>query len=370
MRIIGCDLHARQQTLATLDTITGEVVNLTLMHGGEKVREFYSQLPRPVLVGIEATGSMHWFLDLMEELGIECRVGHPAQIRAAEPRKQKHDRRDAELILKLLAENRFPAIWLPSKELLDLRALLFHRHQWVRMRTRIQNALQAIALANGLRRGSSLWSHDGQAKIAFLPLTPHTAYRRNALQTMYKTMESEIENLTKQVTEQAGNRPGARRLMTHPGVGPVTALATEVFLGDPQRFAESKALASYVGIIPREYSSGAHQRLGGVTKQGSPLLRFLWGEAGAHAARRDPELKRFYCRKLVQKGLGKVRVAVARKLGIRLWIMLRDEIDYQEFCRRGQMQQKTVRPVVGMPETGNGAKSHRQSDEATHLPES
>jgi transposase len=161
MRIIGCDLHARQQTLAMLDMTTGEVANLTLLHEGNQVREFYSRLPRPVLVGIEATGSMPWFLKLMEELGIECRVGHPAQIRAAEPRKQKHDRRDAELILKLLAENRFPAIWLPSKELLDLRALLLHRHQWVRMRTRIQNALQAIALAHGLRRGPSLWSHDG-----------------------------------------------------------------------------------------------------------------------------------------------------------------------------------------------------------------
>jgi transposase len=94
------------------------------------VREFYSRLPRPVRVGIEATGSMHWFLNLMEELGIKCRVGHPATIRAAEPRKQKHDRRDADLILKLLAENRFPAIWLPTKELLDLRALVLHRHQW------------------------------------------------------------------------------------------------------------------------------------------------------------------------------------------------------------------------------------------------
>src|SRR5262245_24314752 len=99
MRIIGCDLHARQQTLAMLDTETGEVVNLTLMHEGNNVREFYAQLPHPVLVGIEATGSMQWFLNLMEELGIECRVGHPAQIRAAEPRKQKHDRRDADLIL-------------------------------------------------------------------------------------------------------------------------------------------------------------------------------------------------------------------------------------------------------------------------------
>jgi len=302
MRIIGCDLHARQQSLAMLETATGEMVNLTLKHEGNEVREFYSQLPRPVLVGIEATGSMHWFLNLMDELGIECRVGHPATIRAAAPRRQKNDRLDADLILKLVAENRFPAIWLPTKELLDLRALVRHRHQWVRMRTRIQNALQAIALANGLRRGPSLWSYDGQAKIAFLPLLPH---RRSALQAMYQKMDEEIEKLTQQVAEQAGQRSGARRLMTHPGVGPVTALATDVFLGDPKRFADGKALASYVGLIPREYSSGGRQRLGGVTKQGSPLLRFLWGEAGAHAVRRNPELKRFYRRKLVQKGLGR-----------------------------------------------------------------
>jgi len=355
MRIIG-DLHARQRSLAMLETATGEMVNLTLKHEGNEVREFYSQLPRPV--GIEATGSMHWFLNLMDELGIECRVGHPATIRAAAPRRQKNDRLDADLILKLVAENRFPAIWLPTKELLDLRALVRHRHQWVRMRTRIQNALQAIALANGLRRGPSLWSYDGQAKIAFLPLLPH---RRSALQAMYQKMDEEIEKLTQQVAEQAGQRSGARRLMTHPGVGPVTALATDVFLGDPKRFADGKALASYVGLIPREYSSGGRQRLGGVTKQGSPLLRFLWGEAGAHAVRRDPELKRFYRRKLVQKGLGRARVAVARKLGIRLWIMLRDEIDYQEFCRRGQKQHSGA-ACAGMPETAYGANRHRAID--------
>ena len=128
MRIIGCDLHARQQTVAMLDTRTGEVVKLTLTDEGDNVRDFYSTLPHSVRVGIEATGSMQWFVNLMEELGIECRVGHPAEIRAAEPRKQKHDRRDADLILKLLMENRFPAIWLPSKELLDLRALLRYRH--------------------------------------------------------------------------------------------------------------------------------------------------------------------------------------------------------------------------------------------------
>ena len=360
MRIIGCDLHARQQTLAMLDTQTGEVVNRTLMHEGNQVREFYSQLPHPVQVGIEAIGPMQWFLSLLEELGIECLIGDATKIRAAEPRKQKHDRRDAELILKLLAEKRFPAIWRASKEQLDLRALLLHRHHWVRLRTQIQNALQAIALANGLRRGPGLWSYDGQAKIAFLPLPPHASYRRSALQTMYREMDEEVENLTKQVTEQGSQRSGARLLTTHPGVGPVTALATDVFLGDPRRFADGKALASYVGMIPREYSSGERQRFGALTKQGNPLLRFLWGEAAAHAARRDPELQRFYRRKLVQKGLGKARMAVARKLGIRLWIMLRDQIDYNEFCRRGQKQSSAV--CAGMPENGVGASGHRPID--------
>src|SRR5260370_9317290 len=239
MRIIGCGWAARQQTFAMLDSTTAEIVSIALKHEGDTVREFYSKLPRPVCVGIEATGSMQWLLNLMEELGIECRVGHPAQIRAAEPRKQKHDRRDADLILKLLAENRFPAIWLPSKELQDLRALLRHRHQWVRMRVRMQNALQAIALANGLRRGPALWSYDGQAKIAFLPLLPHAAYRRSALQAMYKNMQSEIENLTRRVAEQAGNRCGARLLMTHPGGGPVTALATESFPCQPHAFPDT-----------------------------------------------------------------------------------------------------------------------------------
>ncbi len=269
MRIIGCDLHTRQQTLAILDTETGEVVEKVLMHEASNVRDFYSTLPRPVRVGIEATGSMQWFVNLMEELGIECQVGHPAKIRAAEPRKQKHDRRDADLILKLLVENRFPSIWLPSKELRDLRSLLRHRHQWVRMRTRVQNALQAIALANGLRRGPSLWSQAGQHAIASMPLAPHTAHRRSELQALYVKFEAEIEKLNQRVAEQAWERPGALLLMTHPGVGPVTGLATEVFLGDPARFADGKTLASYVGMIPSEYSSGDRQRLGGLSKQGS-----------------------------------------------------------------------------------------------------
>ena len=180
MQIIGCDLHARQQTIAMLDSDTGELEEKTLEHEGETVREFYSALSGPILVGIEATGSMQWFLELMEELGIECRVGHPAKIRKAETRKQKHDRRDARLLLTLLAENRFPTIWMPSSEQRDLRTLLRHRHQWVRLRSRVQHTLQSMALNHGLRRGRSLWSQAGQHALRALPLAPHASERRNS----------------------------------------------------------------------------------------------------------------------------------------------------------------------------------------------
>jgi transposase len=341
MRIIGCDLHARQQTIAMLDDVTGEVVERTLQHEGDTVREFYAALPRPVVVGIEATGSMGWFLTLMDALEITCCVGDPAAIRKAETRRQKHDRRDAHLLLQLLTEHRFPSIWMPSTELRDVRALLRHRHLWVRMRTRVMNALQGIALAHGMRRGASLWSRSGQALLTSLPLPPHAGNRRTALQALRNHLTTQIADLDQRVDALARERPQARRLMTHPGVGSVTALATEVFLGDPARFADAKAVASYIGMIPSEYSSGPRQRLGKITKQGNSLLRFLWCEAAIHAVQRDAALRRFYRRKLQQKGLGKARVAAARKLGIRLWILLRDQIEYDEFCRRGRSQTAT-----------------------------
>jgi transposase len=127
MRIIGCDLHASQQTIAMLDHETGEITERTLKHAAQTVRECYAGLPAPVVVGIEATGSMWWFLRVMEELGITCHVGHPARIRQQETGRQKHDRRDAALFMNLLAENRFPSISMPDAELRDLRALLRHR---------------------------------------------------------------------------------------------------------------------------------------------------------------------------------------------------------------------------------------------------
>src|SRR5438874_2893901 len=171
------------------------------------VREFYGGLDGPVVVGIEATGAMQWFLQLLEELGIECRVGHPAKIRAKETRKQKHDRRDARLELELLIEDRFPTIWMPSTEQRDLRTLLRDRHQWVKMRTRVQNTLQAMALNHALRRGRGLWTATGQKALQALSLPSYTSQRRDELLRLYVQLQRRIQELDGQVEKQVQQRP-------------------------------------------------------------------------------------------------------------------------------------------------------------------
>lgn len=127
-----------------------------------------------------------------------------------------------------------------------------------------------------------------------------------------------------------------RPARAHPGVGPLTALATVVVLGTVSRFPDSKHVVSYVGLAPALNASADKYRLGKITKQGSTLLLFVLGQAATHAARLDPDLKRTYCTLVHRRGRSKAKAAVARKLLVRLFIMLRDQIDYDEFRRRGR----------------------------------
>jgi transposase len=189
----------------------------------------------------------------------------------------------------LMKKDGFPEIWMPSSEQRDLRTLLRDRHQWVKIRTRVQNTLQAMALNRALRRGRGLWTATGQKALP-LSLPSYTSQRRDALLRLYVQLQRRIQELDGHVEKEVQQRPQALCLLTHPGVGPVTALATEVFLGDPSRFTNGKNLASSIGMIPCEHTSGKRQRLGKLTKQGNSLLRYLWTEATIPAVVKDPEL--------------------------------------------------------------------------------
>jgi transposase len=227
---------------------------------------------------MEATGFSRWFERLLAELGFELWIGNAAEIKTRRVRKQKTDRLDAQLLLKLMLEDRFPRIWAPSPENRDLRQLLWHRHRLVQMRTRIANQLRALARNEG-QRCKKPWSAQGRVELEKLVLAPWASRRRQELLELLDRLHPTIRELTTAVEQEAGKRPEVLRLMTHPGVGPLTALAYVLIIGTPERFQGGKQLGSYVGMTPSEDSSAAKQRLGHISKQGNSLLRFLLVEA-------------------------------------------------------------------------------------------
>lgn len=318
MLIIGCDFHPGFQQVAIFDNGTGEYQERGLAHRAE-AEEFYRSLAgQEVRVGMEACGHYPWFERLLAELGMELWQGDAAQVRAAEVRQQKTNRRDGAHILRLLREERFPRIWVPSLEERDVRQLLVQRHKPVQERTRVKNQLQALALSQGVQKKRKLWTAVGRAELEQVELLPYAAARRQQLLQSLDAVQAEIEQLHRQVEAEVARRPAAVKLQTHPGVGPVTALAMVLTLGPAERFASGRKVASYCGLIPREHSSGTRQQFGRITKQGSAFLRFLLVEAGQSAARYDEELGRFYRRLARRKHRGLAKVAVARKLATRL----------------------------------------------------
>jgi len=239
MTIVGCDLHTRKQQVAVLHTDAGEVVEQELLHAGDAVEQFYRTLPRPVTVGIESTGYALWFHELMQRLGHTLLVGEAAKIRAMVVRKTKTDRRDAQHLLDLLKHDRFPAVWIPDPATRDLRALVTHRVRLVRIRTMVKNGLQAIALNRRLALGSTLWSQRGRAQLVALVLPPHTAQRREDSLDLLAWLEAHIAGLDARIAAAAAAHPGARLLLTHPGVGALTALTTILVWAPPPASREA-----------------------------------------------------------------------------------------------------------------------------------
>ena len=324
MAIIGCDLHTRYQVIATLDGSTGEIVTHRLEHEGGEAARFYAGLEKPALVGIEATGYTQWFERLMAEQGHQLWVGDPAEIRARAVRRQKTDVRDAEHLLDLLLTNRFPRVWVPTVEERDFRQLLKHRDKLVKMRTSVRNQLHFLAMSQGVCRKQRLWSARGRQELDALELGPWASRRRQELLDFLDGLGPRIEEMDRAVKAEALRRAEAVQLMEQPGVGPVTALAFVLTVGPVERFATSRKLVSYLGLNPSEASSGGHQRLGHISKQGNEMLRWLLVEAGHTAARLDPELRRVYQRLKFRRGGRVAKVALARRLAVRLYWKLRN----------------------------------------------
>ena len=347
MMIIGCDFHPRYQQIAMMDTETGELVERRLEHENGEARAFYARLPKPVLVGMEATGYAHWFERMLAEQRHELWIGHASEIRAGVVRKQKTDARDAAHLLRLLVEKRFPRIWIPSPAERDTRPLLRQRYKRVCFRVSMKNQLHGLAMSQGVCRKKKLFTAKGREELEKLSLGPWASRRRQELLGMLDQLNPVIDELDRAVQQEAESRADAARLMTHPGVGPVTALAFVLTLGPMARFPRSKQVVSYLGLNPKERSSGDKQHTYAISKQGNTMMRWLLVEAAQTAVRFDPELQRVYQRLKFRKGASVAKVAIARKLAVKLYWMLRATASCAQQAPMQGSSRGTLVPQVG-----------------------
>lgn len=332
---VAVDFHARQQTLSYCDLADGEIQRRELRHQHDDVRGFYKQFTGEVIVALEASGYSAWFEQLLADLGHTVWLGNAAEIRRRASRRQKNDRRDADLMLDLMLKGDFPQLHRFSEESRLVLRQLRYRHKLVKLRTIAKNSLHAIGINAGLPLKRRLLTQKGIRQLQALQLSPVLAAQRDEWLQLVALLNERIATVETALQELADNDNAVGLLQTHPGIGLLSGLALRYTLMPVSRFPTTRKVTAYVGLDCMEDQSAERRRLGSISKAGSRLLRFLLNEAGQVACRKDPDLKRFYQRLVQRRNRPKAKVAVARKLLVRSFIMLRDQIDYAEFVRRG-----------------------------------
>lgn len=333
---IGVDFHPYEQTVAYADDSNGEIEFKRFLHSDKQsIKTFYRKCGTDAVVGVEATGSLWWFEKLLFENGIALKIGDPRMIRRSALSPHKNDFRDAETILDLLINKRFPAIVPRSEESREVLDLLNYRQSLVRKRTSIANQIHAFARSKGLAK-FRLPGVRSRKKVLEAPGTTETeSLLLNSRLLLFDEITKQIGLTEAKLEEEADKRKEIELLRTHPGVGPITSLALVHTLGDVRRFRRKEEVVSFVGLDPLEKSSGETRRMGSISKHGSRLVRHLLGQAAQSC--RDKKIRHFYLTVSRRRGRPKAKVAAARKLLINCYIMLRDGISYEEFRRRGEV---------------------------------
>jgi transposase len=327
---VAIDLHKRHSQVGTLDE-WGEVRQFRIEHDGEsgEMWKFFKGLEAGSRIAVEATGNWWWVADLAEEHGHEVVLSNPKKTRAIADACLKNDQVDIEQLLHLLRLGYLPRVWIPPAPLRYGKEVLRYRALLVGLRTGLKNHLGAMLTKRKFKGpGKSLWSKPGQAYLEKLALNAEAGEIRDQTLALRKTLDAFIGHWDQALSRRVKDDERVRQLKTAPGVGAQTAFAYRVFVGDVHRFRNSKQVAKYFGLVPRERSSGEHRHLGHITKEGDGLMRALLIEAALRASRKPGPLREFYRRTVRPKGKAKARVAVARKLAVILYQMLvKDEVN-------------------------------------------
>ena len=333
----GVDLHKRVSQLAVLRKERAPW-QLRFPNDLGTVEGVLRRLPARTHIALEATGSWWWFVEKARSMGHEVSLSHPKQTKAIASARLKSDKVDALMLARLLRADLLPTVWIPGEKERQIRELLTHRARVVRQRTAIINELQALYA----KRNIDFEMIAKRARAVVAGAQDLSGYGPSIVERdveLLRVLNEQIRALDKELERIGQHDAQARRLMSIAGVGPLTAVAVCCWVGDIERFADAKKLASYFGLAPRVSQSGERERHGHITKEGNRMVRSLLVEAALSSIRYSKgPARKHYLGVLKRRGKKIARVAAARKLLGAIFHMMKEGIDYPEYLKRSSAQ--------------------------------
>lgn len=321
---VGVDLHQRFCYMTALDSRGRELNAQAVANETEALQKYFRQFRKPVQVAVEACSFWPAFRAAVGEQ-VEIRLVHSLRVKAIAAAKLKNDRVDSATLAHLLRCDLLPQAWMADEETRGLRQQVRLRATLVRQRTRLKNQVHAILHQYGLKHGfTDLFGRAGRAWLqqVTLPATAHKAVSTYlVLIDQFNLQIAEQDRGVQQFTRQDER---ARWLMTIPGIGAYSAMMLLAEIGDIGRFAHKRALSNYAGLVPWVRESAEKRRSGGITRVGSPWLRWIMIEAAQTAVRTSPAVGQYFQRLSRRKHRNVAMVAVARKLLVAVWALLQD----------------------------------------------
>lgn len=331
MYYTGIDLHRKTSFITTVDSDGQIVKKANLPNDEPTILDYFLSLDQDTKIVLESTANWYWLYDLLTAHGMPVVVSNPVKTKAIASARIKNDKLDSHMLAQLLRADLLATVYVSSLQTRQLKELLRHRHKLVGDVVRIKNRIHNIMAKNNLNVPTSdLFGKAGLALLAQAELPAYQQHQVDTYLSLYYPLKEQVLLLTDQIKQQAKTNPMARLLMTIPGVGVITAMTIVAEIEDISRFKSYRHLASYAGLVPMLDASAGKQRMGRITKQGSPHLRTALVEAAQASARTKSRLNIFFRRRIVRSGYQKAVVATAHKIIQYAYFILRDQQPYRE----------------------------------------
>lgn len=331
MYYTGIDLHRKTSFFTTIDESGQIVKKANLANDENRIMGYLSGLDDETKLVVESTANWYWLYDLLIDNDFDVVISNPVKTKAIASARIKNDKLDSHMLAQLLRADLVASVHASSRKTRQLKEILRHRSKLVRDCVRMKNRIHAIMAKNNLTAPAS--DLFGKKGLAFLQQASLPAYHRQQVQTylgLYQLIKEQVSVLTADIHRRAKDSAPAQLLMTIPGVGPITAMYMLAEIEDISRFPSYRNLASYAGLVPSLDASADKQRLGRITKQGSPHLRTALVEAAQASTRTKSKLNIFFRRRIVRSGYQKAIVATAHKIIQYAYFILRDQTPYRE----------------------------------------